>query len=126
MNEARALISAFHSLNETSDRQVAQFTPSLIGLFGSTRMFEAFLSSIDDALVSRKISESVKARAEKLTNNFIPQVAKLNGITELSSQADLVEQLGKIRTDSAENLQEGVRAILTSLIKILDAVCRIG
>jgi hypothetical protein len=126
MEEARALISVLRELNETSDRKVAQFTPSLIGLFGSTSMFEDFLSDLDEAFKSGQISKPIKVRAANLAQTFIPQVAKLNGIADLAGQTVSVEQLRTIRIDSADQIKQGVRAILAALIKIMDEVCKIG
>lgn len=125
MEEARALITAFRDLNETHDRKVAFFTSSLISLFGSTNMFNAFLTEIDAALVNRTISAADKKRAANLTHTYIPQVAGLNCIQDLDQETVTVPMLTGIRNDSAENRQQGARIILAALKQILKEVDKI-
>jgi hypothetical protein len=125
VNEARELIAAFHELNATSDRNVARFTPSLVGMFGTTSMLELFLSALDGALASGTVSESLRRRSQNLVHTFIPQVAGYNGITDLSTQKFSADQLRAIRTDAPESRAQGVRLILAALMQILDAVIRL-
>ncbi len=126
MNEARALISVFHELNATNDRKVSQFTSSLIGLFGSTRMFEDFLSDLDKAFTSGELAPSVKERAVNLARTYIPQVAQLNAIEDINGHTITADQLRAISTDSPLARKQGVRVILAALITILEAVNRPG
>lgn len=126
MNEARALISAFHELNATNDRKVSHFTSSLIGLFGSTRMFEDFLSDLDKAFTSSELAPSVKERATKLARTYIPQVAQLNGIEDINGHNITADQLRAISTDSPLARKQGVRVILAALITLLEAVDKPG
>lgn len=121
MEEARALISVFHELNATNDRKIALFSSSLIGLFGSTSMFEDFLSDLETSFSNGAISAPVKERAANLAHIYIPQVAKLNGIEDINGQNVSVEQLRAIQTTPPQERKEGVRIILAALIKILDA-----
>lgn len=126
MEEARALISVFHELNATNDRKIALFSSSLIGLFGSTRMFEDFLSDLDKSLTNGTISAPVKERATNLARTYIPQVAQLNGIEDINGLNVSIEQLRAIKTAPPHERKEGVRIILAALIKILEAVKSVG
>jgi hypothetical protein len=126
MNEVRELIAAFHELNATSDRNVARFTPSLVGMFGTTSMLELFLTALDGALASGNVSESLRRRSQNLVHTFIPQVAGYNGITDLSTQEVTADQLRAIRTDAPANRAQGVRLILAALQQILAAVINLG
>ncbi len=126
MNEVRELIAAFHELNATPDRNVARFTPSLVGMFGTTGMLELFLSSLDQALTSGTASESLRRRSQNLVHTFIPQVAGYNGIKDLSAEQVTAAQLRAISTDAPEGRAQGVRLILAALLQILDAVIRLG
>ena len=126
MEEARALISVFHELNATNDRKIALFSSSLIGLFGSTRMFEDFLSDLDTSLTNGTISAPVKERATNLARTYIPQVAQLNGIEDINGLNVSAEQLRAIKTTPPHERKEGVRIILAALIKILEAVKKVG
>lgn len=126
MDEARALISVFHELNATSDRKVSQFTSSLIGLFGSTRMFEDFLSDLDKAMSNGDLAPSVKERTANLARTYIPQVAQLNGIEDINGHTITADQLRAISTDSPLARKQGVRVILAALIRILEAVNKPG
>jgi len=126
MEEARALISVFHELNATNDRKIALFSSSLIGLFGSTRMFEDFLSDLDKSLTNGTISAPVKERATNLARTYIPQVAQLNGIDDINGLNVSAEQLRAIKTSPPHERKEGVRTILAALIRILEAVKMVG
>ena len=126
MSEVRELIAAFHELNATSDRNVARFTPSLVGMFGTTSMLELFLTALDGALASGTVSESLRRRSQNLVHTFIPQVAGYNGITDISAQQVTADQLRAIRTDAPGSRAEGVRLILAALHQILAAVINLG
>ncbi len=125
MNEARELIAAFHELNATPDRSIGRFTPSLVGMFGTTGMLELFLSSLDGALASGTVSESLRRRSQNLVHTFIPQVAGYNGIADLSAQQVTAAQLRAINADAPEGRAQGVRLILAALQQILDTVIRL-
>lgn len=120
MNEARSLISVFHELNRSEDRTVAHFTPSLIGMFGSTGIFDSFLSELDSAVASRQVSDSLRKRAANLISTFIPQVAEYNGIKNSSALPVTTEDLRSISAGSLESRRKGVAIILSALIIILD------
>jgi hypothetical protein len=126
MNEVRELIAAFHELNATSDRNVGRFTPSLVGMFGTTSMLELFLTALDGALTSGSVSEPLKRRSLNLVHTFIPQVAGYNGIADIAAQEVTAAQLRAIRADTAENRALGVRLILAAFRQILDAVISLG
>lgn len=126
MEDARELISVFHELNATNDRKIAQFTSALIGLFGSTRMFEDFLSDLDTSLTNGSISAPVRERAANLAQTYIPQVAQLNGIEDINGQNISADQLRAIQTTPPHERKQGVRIILAALIKILEAVKKMG
>jgi hypothetical protein len=126
MSEARELIAALHALNATTDRSVGRFTPSLVGMFGTTSMLELFLSALDNALRDGTVSEPLRRRAQNLVHTFIPQVAGYNGITDLSAQEVTPAQLIAIRADAPESRAQGVRLILAALQQILNAVIRLG
>jgi hypothetical protein len=119
MKEAHELIAVFHELNNSNGRTIANMAPSLIGLFGSLRLFDAFLTDLDTALVNNAISEPLRKRAANLAGTFIPQVAGYNSINELPPNRISPEQLRSLRADSPENRQEGVTIILTALMNIL-------
>ncbi len=122
MNEARELIAVFHELNATTDRNVARFTPSLVGMFGTTGMFDLFLTALDGALTSGTVSESLRRRSVNLVQTFIPQVAGYNGIKDLAAQQVTAQQLRAIRTEAPEGRTQGVRLILVALLQILESV----
>ncbi len=126
MNEVRELIAAFHELNTTNDRNVARFTPSLVGMFGTTNMFDLFLSALDGAITSGTVSESLRRRSVNLVQTFIPQVAGYNGIKDLETQHVTAPQLRSISTDAPEGRAQGVRMILAALLQILDAAIKLG
>jgi hypothetical protein len=119
MNGARSLISAFHEINRSENKPVAYFTPSLIGMFGSTSIFNSFLSEIDEALGSGKMPASIKKRAANLTGTFIPQVAEYNGIMNPSQRIVSADELRSISKDSLKSRRNGVEVILSALIAIL-------
>ncbi len=123
MEEARVLIAALREINGTTDRSVAHFTPALIGMFGSARMFDLFLTNLDEALTSGSISQPLRERAMNLSRTFIPQVAGLNGCKDISARRVSVEEL---RAVSSRNRTEGVLAILAALMTILEQVRNIG
>jgi hypothetical protein len=126
MEETRELIAAFREINGTSDRSVARFTPALIGMFGSARMFDIFLASLDDAITSGQTTAALKERVTNLRRTFIPQVAALNGITDLAAVGVSARELRAIRSDSPESRRHGAQMILASLMAILDKIQRIG
>jgi hypothetical protein len=126
MEQARCLISAFHELNRTGTRTVAHFTPSLIGMFGSLSIFDAFLSEVDTALVDRQIPPSLQKRAINLTGTFIPQVAEYNSIDDFATVGVTCEELAGITADGLENRRRGATLILAALMCILAEVSRTG
>ena len=113
------LIAALKELNGSTESTVANFTPSLIGMFGSTVLFDAFLSEIDAALTSGNISPTLKKRAANLIGTFIPQVADYNGIEDPAAYPVTVESLRKLSENSFMNRKEGVVIILSALMTIL-------
>jgi len=125
MNGACSLISAFHELNRSEDRTVSHFTPSLIGMFGSTVIFESFLSEVDSAVTARKVPDSIRKRASNLISTFIPQVAEYNGIKNPSELPVTTEDLRLISADTLANRRKGVAIILSALISILDEAARL-
>lgn len=126
MKEALELIAVFHALNVPGDRRVAHLSPSLIGLFGSLNIFDAFLAELEAALTSGTIAEPLKKRAGNLAGNFIPQVAGFNSISALPTQQVTAEHLRSIRADSPGNRLQGVTMILAALMKILTEVGRLN
>jgi len=125
MNEACSLISAFHELNRSEDRTVSHFTPSLIGMFGSTVIFDSFLSQVCTAVTARDVPESIRKRASNLISTFIPQVAEYNGIKNPSELPVTTEELRSISADTLVNRRKGVAIILSALISILDEAARL-
>jgi len=125
MNGACSLISAFHELNRSKDRTVAHFTPSLIGMFGSTVIFDSFLSEVDSAVAAGKVPDSLRKRASNLISTFIPQVAEYNGIKNPSELPVTTEDLRLISADTLANRRKGVTVILSALISILDEAARL-
>jgi len=122
MEEARSLITAFHELNRSKDNTVAHFTPSLIGMFGSLGIFDAFLTEIESALTSRTTSPSLKKRAVNLSGTFIPQVAEYNGIKDPAAYPVTTADLQAIHADSLAGRREGAVIILAALLVILKEV----
>ena len=118
MSGARSLIATFKELNRSGNRTVAIFTPSLIGMFGSTGIFDSFLEEVDTAIVTGQIPASLKKRAANLIGTFIPQVADYNSIEDLSCavSADILQS---ISADSLEKRRKGVEVILSALVMIL-------
>lgn len=119
MGEAEQLINALRELNSTQDKSVARLTPSLIGLFGSPRMFDLFLDELDTALKSGSVPVPLRKRAANLSNTFIPQVAGYNNISAPVPEKTTSEQLLDIRVDTPSNRNKGVQAILSALRQIL-------
>jgi len=122
MSESRAMIAAFLELNRSADRNVALFTPSLVGMFGSINIFDTFLNEVDSALASGGISEPLKRRAANLIGTFIPQVADYNGIKDLTDAAVTADRLRNITPASLDGRRQGVIFILSALITILTEV----
>ncbi len=125
MEDARALIAALHDINRTTDRNVARFTASLVGMFGSNAMLDLFLDELDTALASGSITEPLRRRATNLATTFIPQVAGYNGIKDLSTRSVTADELRAIRCDTPQARQNGARDILIAFMKILDKVIKI-
>jgi hypothetical protein len=119
MNGARSLISAFHEINRSENNSVSYFTPSLIGMFGSSSIFDSFLSEIDAAMASGNMPASIKKRAANLIGTFIPQVAEYNGISNPSQRLVTADELRGISKVSLESRRNGVEVILSALITIL-------
>ena len=119
MAVAASLISAFNELNSSPGTTVASFTPSLIGMFGSLSLFNAFLDEIDAALASGQISPSLKKRVANLSSTFIPQVAEYNGIKDPAAYPVTVEGVRGVSTESLSKRKEGVAIILSALMAIL-------
>ncbi len=119
MADAISLISAFKVLNSTSETSVANFTPSLIGMFGSPAIFDAFLAEIGAALANGRISPSLKKRAANLAGTFIPQVADYNGIKDPAAYPVTADALRGLSTASLGTRKEGVAIILSALMVIL-------
>lgn len=120
MNGARSLISAFHEINRSEDKSVAYFTPSLIGMFGSTGIFDSFLAEIDAAMAAGKMPASIKKRAANLTGTFIPQVAEYNDIKNPAERIVTADELRSISKGSLASRRNGVEVILSALIAILN------
>ena len=120
MNKACSLISAFHELNRSKDRTVAHFSPALIGMFGSTGIFNSFLSEVASAVATRNVPISIRKRASNLISTFIPQVAEYNGIKNPSELPVTAEELKSISAESLASRRKGVAIILSALIIILD------
>ena len=119
MNGARSLISAFHEINRSEDKSIAYFTPSLIGMFGSSSIFDSFLTEIDTAMASGKMPASIKKRAANLIGTFIPQVAEYNGIMNPAERIVTADELRGISKDTLASRRNGVEVILSALIAIL-------
>ncbi len=126
MDTTRDLIAAFHELNETRDRSVAQFTPSLVGMFGSKKMLDLFLDDLAAAIASGSAPEPLRKRAANLVQTFIPQVAAYNGITDLAGHTVTPAELRAIANDSPDGRLAGVRNILAAFIMILRNVIQLG
>lgn len=119
MAKTASLIAAFKELNNNGDRTVANFTPALIGMFGSLNLFNQLLDEIDAALASGTISPSLKKRLANLSSTFIPQVAEYNGIKDPTAYPVTVEGLLGVSTGSLAERKEGVAIILSALMAIL-------
>lgn len=124
MTDPRQLIAVLMELNSSDDRSVACFTPGLVGMFGSTALMNDFFADLDKALAERSISSPLKARARNLQATFIPQIASINAISDLSGEIS-VDALRAVRCDSPESRVKGVKVILTALITILSEACAI-
>ena len=122
MSESRAMIAAFLELNRSSDRNVALFTPSLVGMFGSINIFDSFLNEVDSALATAETSETLKKRAANLIGTFIPQVAEYNDMKDLTDSAVTADKLRNITPTSLSDRRQGVIYILSALITILKEV----
>lgn len=126
MNGARSLIAAFHEINRSENRSVHYFTPSLIGMFGSTGIFDSFLAEIDKAMAAGKIPASIKKRAANLSGTFIPQVAAYNGVMNPAQRIVTADDLRSISKESLESRRDGVEVILSGLIAILKEASEMG
>lgn len=123
MSNVRELIAAFQEIN-TNSRNVAHFTPGLVGMFGSIALMNDFLADLDEAISSGSIPEPLKARARNLTRTYIPQIAGLNCITDFSGQVVSADMLRSIDSHSPESRGEGVTIILAALVQILNDCCK--
>jgi len=119
MGSAHDLIKVLHELNRTDSRHIARFTPSLVGMFGSRRMLDLFLSEIDDAMRERRFSEPLKNRTRNLLTTFIPQIADLNGIKRDTLPPVTPDMLAAISADTVQKRLEGVRLIIAAFLQIL-------
>lgn len=119
MTGARSLIAAFSGLTNSKGKTVAHFSPSLIGLFGSVAIFDAFLQEVDTAIAAGQVSASLKKRATNLIGTFIPQVAEYNSISNPASLPVTALDLQNISADTLENRRKGVEIILSALTAIL-------
>lgn len=119
MARAHSLIAAFNELKKSENKTVAHFSPSLIGLFGSVGIFDAFLTEVDAAIAAGQVSASLRKRAANLIGSFIPQVAEYNSIKNPSSLAVSADDLKNVTADSLECRRKGVEIILSALIMIL-------
>lgn len=126
MSVARELIAAFHEINGSKERSIADFTPSLVGLYGSASIFGTFLDEIDEAIKNRAVSEALKTRAINLIGTFIPQVAEYNGIKDISSRKVTKEDLLGITPESLQSRRDGIMIILCALVTILDEAVHIN
>lgn len=120
MAKAASLIAAFKELNSNGTRNVANFTPALIGMFGSLSLFNALLDEIDAALANGHISPSLKKRLANLTSTFIPQVADYNGIKDPAMYPVTAEGLRGVSTGTLAERKEGVAIILSALMEIMN------
>lgn len=119
MNAAHSLIAAFHELNNTENKAIADFTPSLIGMFGSAAIFDSFLSEIDKAMTAGAMPSSLKKRAANLIGTFIPQVAEYNSIKNPAERGVSAKELINISKESLASRRDGVAVILAGLLTIL-------
>jgi len=126
MGQARSLISAFHEINRSENKSIAYFTPSLIGMFGSSNIFDSFLTEIDTAMASGNMPASIKKRAANLIGTFIPQVAEYNGIMNPAERIATADELRGISKESLESRRNGVKIILSALITILKEACEMN
>lgn len=126
MAKAAALIAAFRELNRKSGITVANFTPSLIGMFGSISLFDEFLAEIEEALAKGTISPPLKKRAANLSGTFIPQVADYNAIKNPAAYPVSAEALSSISQNSLGERTEGVAIILSALMAILKEAGELG
>lgn len=118
MGSAHDLIRTIITLNGTTDRHVARFTPSLVGMFGSRRMLDLFLTEVDSAMQTGTFEEPLKTRIRNLLTTFIPQIADLNGIK--GECPDVTpERLAGISTETIQKRLEGVRLIIGAFLRIL-------
>lgn len=125
MQDARQLIAAFLYLNQTNDRTLARFIPSLVGIFGSKRMLDVFLAQLDEALASNCIDEALKTRVENLRHTFVPQIAGLNSIKEFSAGTVTSDAVRAINSETPENRINAVKTILFGFMDVLDRVRQI-
>ncbi len=126
MEKAAALIAAFRELNRKSGTTVANFTPSLIGMFGSISLFDEFLAEIEEALANGTISPPLKKRAANLADTFIPQVADYNAIKNAAEYPVSAEALSAISPETLGGRTEGVAIILSALMAILKDAGELG
>lgn len=126
MADALSLIAAFHEINTSKEKNIACFTPSLIGMFGSANIFDSFLSEVESAITSNNMPESTRIRATNLTGTFIPQVAEYNGIDDASKRTVTADELRNISAETLESRRNGVEIILSALISILNDACKIA
>ena len=126
MHNSRELIAAFQELNDSQDRNTGYFSPGLVGMFGSIALMNDFLADLDEAFSNQSIPQSLNSRAKNLTKTFIPQVAALNSISDLSAQDISVDALRGIRSDSPTSRGEGVKIILAALTHICNQSCTMG
>lgn len=118
MGTAHDLIRTIITLNGTSDRHVARFTPSLVGMFGSRRMLDLFLTELDTAIQRGTFDEPLKTRVRNLLTTFIPQIADLNGVKGEQPEVT-AERLAAISAETVQKRLEGVRLLIAAFLQIL-------
>lgn len=124
MSTPRDLIAVLLKHNSSSDKNIALFTPSLIGMFGSAPIFDVFLKEVDSSLATGNIPEPLITRAANLIGTFIPQVAEYNGIKSLDDNQVTAELLEGISPATLAERKQGTVLILSSLIAILKGVIK--
>lgn len=62
----------------------AKYTPSLVALIGSQTMVLQLIEEIKVAVKKNSIDGQLRKRLQKLLEQFIPQIAEMNGVKNLS------------------------------------------
>lgn len=107
--------------------RIAKYAPSLVALIGSDKMVEQLFEQIRVAIKKKTIDGKLRERLSNLLERFIPQIAELNSVNNLSEPPTRKEIASLFKNSNQEKMLLGenkvfLRLIYGSLKNILETV----